>query len=173
MDADELQTLQDRAVYFGLDKTEDFEDFKKKYLAINGNVTYNGTNSTAAKFIRTSRTRKTAKTKKTSTETPKPVIDSSKVFQQAKDGERHGGVYRDALKKTKSRLLKSIRSHNKEVALHQDKLLHPEKYDAGWNSKTQNEKDGLLKKWRKDMQRNAEQAEVERQTYLERFGEEP
>lgn len=32
LDEDELQTLKDRAAYFGLDKTKDFEDFKKKYL---------------------------------------------------------------------------------------------------------------------------------------------
>lgn len=32
LDEDELQTLKDRAAYFGLDKTEAFEDFKKKYL---------------------------------------------------------------------------------------------------------------------------------------------
>lgn len=32
LDEDELQTLKDRAAYFGLDKTKDFEDFKTKYL---------------------------------------------------------------------------------------------------------------------------------------------
>ena len=32
LDEDELQTLKDRAKYFGLDKTESFEDYKKKYL---------------------------------------------------------------------------------------------------------------------------------------------
>lgn len=32
LDDDELQTLKDRAEYFGLDKTENFEDFRKKYL---------------------------------------------------------------------------------------------------------------------------------------------
>lgn len=32
MDESELQTLKDRAEFFGLDKTKDFEDFKKKYL---------------------------------------------------------------------------------------------------------------------------------------------
>lgn len=32
LDEDELQTLKDRAKYFGLDKTKDFKDFKKKYL---------------------------------------------------------------------------------------------------------------------------------------------
>lgn len=32
LDEDELQTLKERAEYFGLDKTKDFEDFKEKYL---------------------------------------------------------------------------------------------------------------------------------------------
>lgn len=34
MNADELQTLKERAEYFGLDKTADFEEFEKKYLNI-------------------------------------------------------------------------------------------------------------------------------------------
>lgn len=33
LDEDELQRLKDRAAYFGLDKTDSFEEFKKKYLA--------------------------------------------------------------------------------------------------------------------------------------------
>lgn len=32
LDEDELKTLEDRANYFGLDKTNEFEDFKEKYL---------------------------------------------------------------------------------------------------------------------------------------------
>lgn len=32
LDDDELETLKERAVFHGLDKAEDFEDFKKKYL---------------------------------------------------------------------------------------------------------------------------------------------
>ena len=32
LDDEELETLKKRAEYFGLDKTEDFKDFKKKYL---------------------------------------------------------------------------------------------------------------------------------------------
>lgn len=32
LDEDELQTLKDRAAYFGLDKSNEFDDFKKKYL---------------------------------------------------------------------------------------------------------------------------------------------
>ena len=32
LDEEELKTLQERAAYFGLDKTADFEDFRKKYI---------------------------------------------------------------------------------------------------------------------------------------------
>ncbi len=32
LNEDELKTLQERAEFFGLDKTDDFEDFRKKYL---------------------------------------------------------------------------------------------------------------------------------------------
>lgn len=32
LDEDELETLKERAEYFGLDKTRNFDDFKKKYL---------------------------------------------------------------------------------------------------------------------------------------------
>ena len=32
LDEDELKTLQERAAFFGLDKSDDLEDFKKKYL---------------------------------------------------------------------------------------------------------------------------------------------
>lgn len=43
LDADELKTLQDRAAYFGLDKTKDFEDFKKKFnVAVQEEKGYNG-----------------------------------------------------------------------------------------------------------------------------------
>ena len=34
LDESELETLKERAEYFGLDKTEDFEEFKNKYLGI-------------------------------------------------------------------------------------------------------------------------------------------
>lgn len=33
LDEEELQTLKDRAAFFNLDKTENFEDFKEKYIA--------------------------------------------------------------------------------------------------------------------------------------------
>lgn len=38
LDEEELQTLKDRAAFFGLDKTGNFEDFKNKYLKIPENA---------------------------------------------------------------------------------------------------------------------------------------
>lgn len=99
------------------------------------------------------------------------TIDSERVFKAAKDGTRHAGVYRDAVNKSKPRLLKSIKSHEEQVRLHADKIAHPEKYDENWLSKSEQEREGLLRKWRKDMQRNAEQAAIEKETLKERFGE--
>lgn len=45
LDEDELQTLKDRAAYFGLDKTDDFEDFKKKYLKATEKAVENSRNA--------------------------------------------------------------------------------------------------------------------------------
>ncbi len=45
LDEDELQTLKNRAKYFGLDKTEDFNDFKKKYLKASKETLENSTKS--------------------------------------------------------------------------------------------------------------------------------
>ena len=99
----------------------------------------------------------------------KPV-DGQKALAKAKSGERHKGVLNDAMKKSAARLKKSIASHEAEVELHKDKIAHPEKYDAGWGEKTPQQQAGLLKKWAKDAQRNAEQAAIEREVYKERFG---
>ena len=38
LDQDELNELKERAAYFGLDKSKDFEDFKKKYLKLPDNA---------------------------------------------------------------------------------------------------------------------------------------
>ena len=41
LDDDELQTLKDRAAYFGLDKSKNFDDYKKKYLEASRFSAYN------------------------------------------------------------------------------------------------------------------------------------
>ena len=41
MDADELKRMQERAEFFGLDKTKDFEEFREKYLKASDQQEYN------------------------------------------------------------------------------------------------------------------------------------
>lgn len=41
LDEDELETLKERAAYFGLDKGKNFADFKEKYLEIVNMSNYN------------------------------------------------------------------------------------------------------------------------------------
>lgn len=52
LDEEELKTLQERAEYFGLDKTGNFNEFKKKYLDNSQNAIYNGNAiNTKSKYI--------------------------------------------------------------------------------------------------------------------------
>lgn len=98
----------------------------------------------------------------------RPKIDSEKVMESARTGERHGGLYQQALRKSKPRLQKSLNSHLEQVEEHIRKLLNPAEYDEDWENKTEQQKNGLLKKWKKDLIRNAEQAEIERRVLDER-----
>ena len=96
-------------------------------------------------------------------------VNSDKVFNEAAKGNRHSGTYADATKKTRNQLQKSISNHEKQIDIHIEKINNPSKYDKNWSSKTQQQKDGLLKKWQKDATRNAEQAAIERRIFDERF----
>ena len=51
LDDDELETLKERAKYFGLDKNDSFEDFKKKYLTVAEAPIVQSTAFTPAKSI--------------------------------------------------------------------------------------------------------------------------
>ncbi len=92
------------------------------------------------------------------------------VIEEAKTGKRHGGVYKDAVKKNVKQLQKSIINRTAEVERHADKIMHPENYVSDWNTRDSRYQTGLLRKWEKDMQRNAEQAAIEISVYEERFG---
>ncbi len=94
---------------------------------------------------------------------------SELLYENAKSRIRHNGVYQDAIRKTSAKLDKSIRNHEKQVQIHIDKIKKPEMYDIDWYRKTENQRKGLLRKWRKDAIRNAEQAEIERRVRNERF----
>ena len=99
-------------------------------------------------------------------------IDTKVVWQTAKNGGKHKGIYNDAMKHKEGPLKKSIISHTMQVEEHARKVADPVSYDSGWAQKDQRAKEGLPNKWRKDLQRNAEQASIEMEVWKERFGNE-
>lgn len=67
-------------------------------------------------------------------------------------------------KQTSNQLVKSVSSWKKNVELHKDKIEHPERYDTGWESKTEKQKQGLIKHWEKEIKNfksNIDDAEAE------------
>lgn len=99
------------------------------------------------------------------------TIDKEATYIAAKEGKRHKGTYMDAMNKPKKRLEKSINSHVRQLELHNIKIENPSSYDIQWEKRPERERDGLIKKWRKEMHRNAEQAEIEIKVWEERFDE--
>ena len=53
-------------------------------------------------------------------------------------------------------LKKGIRNLNKEIEIHKEKLKKPQNYDKNWENKTEKQKEGLLKHWRKEINNQEE-----------------
>lgn len=98
-------------------------------------------------------------------------VDREKVLDASRKGKKHGhsGVYMDAMSKNRKQLQKSIVSRTAQVERHADKIRHPENYVPDWELRSPQYQQGLLKKWEKDLRRNAEQAEIELAVFEERF----
>jgi len=126
LNEDELKTLEERAKFFGLDKTDDFEDFKKKYLKASENDKILLENSVKNDII------------------------------EEKDTTKGIGLQffanKGILKQSDAHLKKSIASWTAKIALHQAKIADPGKYDPEWDSKSAAHKAGLIKHWQKEIQ---------------------
>jgi len=57
---------------------------------------------------------------------------------------------------------KSLASFQENVAEHEQKLANPERYVSDWPRKDPREQQGILSFWRKDTERNREQAAIAR-----------
>lgn len=122
LDEDELKTLQERAEFFGLDKNDDFEDFKKKYLKASEKV-----NLPLEKSVK-----------------------SGKIKER--DIGLQFFANKGILKQSDTHLQKSIASWADNIAEHQAKLADPRKYDSDWDNKSAAHQAGLIKHWQKEIQ---------------------
>ena len=96
------------------------------------------------------------------------VVAKSNPFAVAKAGGRHAGLLKQYLEKSTRGVQKAMRSYEKVVQEHLDKLANPEKFATDWASKTPEEQLGLLRKWQKDIERNQELMEIMRGILRER-----
>ena len=58
---------------------------------------------------------------------------------------------KDILNQSSKQLRKGIKSFEKRIEEHQNKLANPSKYDVDWEIKPEIKKKGLLKHWRKEI----------------------
>ena len=117
LDEKELQTLKDRAEFYGLDKTQNFEDYKQKYLkaaeqekVLTNNVNY-GT-----------------------------IPINIQLFAE-----------KDIKKQSSDSLKKGIRSYEKRITEHQNKIKNPAEFVEGWNEMPAHKQEGLKRHWEKEI----------------------
>lgn len=72
-------------------------------------------------------------------------------------------------RQTDNELLKGIRSEQKQITLHIDKIKNPEKYVPGYKSESKQYREGLIRKWKKDLANHERQVEL-RKKELKRRG---
>lgn len=136
LDDDELETLKKRAEYFGLDKTDNFDDFKNKYLKA-----VKQTNAAVTSDHPVAKMNQADKYfKKPLTKSPNSGKISVQHFAES-----------DIKKQESGSLKRAIRKYQKQIVEHQDKIANPQKYIANWDTKDVREQNGLKKHWQKEI----------------------
>ena len=83
------------------------------------------------------------------------------VFEIAKNGGKHNGFYKQYIGKTKSEIEKGIKSIQKQIDEHIDKIINPEKHIPDFKKLDPRQQDALInKKWPSDIQRQMEQKRI-------------
>ncbi len=85
---------------------------------------------------------------------------SSKVFSAALDGGKHAGLLRNMAGRTVDEISSGIKSLDKNIAKHEEKIATPSKHAKDWNKMTDKQKEGLVKTWKKEIRTYKEQKEV-------------
>jgi phage baseplate assembly protein W len=82
--------------------------------------------------------------------------------------EKHAGLLQTYRRKTAEEIQRAIRSYERRVTLHRQKLADPERSVQTWSRLTDQEQQGLIVKWQKDLARNQELAQLMRDLLRER-----
>ncbi|ACX72187.1 hypothetical protein Metvu_0320 [Methanocaldococcus vulcanius M7] len=91
-----------------------------------------------------------------------------KAYMIAKNGGKHSGLLEKYEKKSTREIYKAMKSYLKQVEIHRDKINNPTKYIPNFYQLSDKEQKGLLNKWKKDMERNQELADIMKGILIER-----
>lgn len=83
------------------------------------------------------------------------------AFDVAKSGGKHSGFYKQYINKSKDEISKGIKSIDKQIAEHQNKIANPESHIPNFKNLDPRQQEALInKKWPSDIQRQIEQKEI-------------
>jgi hypothetical protein len=84
------------------------------------------------------------------------------AYAIARAGGRHAGLLRIYKRKSAAEIQRALRSYERQVELHRQKMLSPEQFVEDWGTLRFHVQSGLLRHWQEDMVRNQELAEIMR-----------
>jgi hypothetical protein len=90
------------------------------------------------------------------------------AYEVAKAGGRHADLLRTYQDKSTTEIQRALRSYERQVALHQQKVSHPEQFIQAWDQKSPRVQQAFLRHWQEDRARNQEVVEVMRGMLQER-----
>ena len=82
------------------------------------------------------------------------------AYEVARAGGRHAGLLRVYQEKSTAELQRALRSYERQVALHRQKIEHPEQFVQDWDKKSPRVQSGLRRHWQEDVVHNQELADV-------------
>ena len=97
-----------------------------------------------------------------------PDRDTEKSDAIARAGGRHAGLLRVYQEKSAAEIQRALRSYERQVELHRQKIHSPEQFVQDWGTQHAHAQRGLLRHWQEDMVRNQELAEIMRGLLRER-----
>ena len=90
------------------------------------------------------------------------------IYEEAKNGGRHFGMYKKVIKAPDREIRKSIASFQKRITEHLGYIENPESKIADFASKSEDYRKGVVQKWRWDIERHKAQSQVLRGVLDER-----
>lgn len=84
-----------------------------------------------------------------------------KALEIAENGGKHSGFLKNYIEKSTKEIERGIRSLDKQIQEHTDKIRNPEKYVPNWKQLDSRQRDHLQNtKWQSDIQRQTEQRDI-------------